>query len=139
MDADHEGLWSRVSSGRHESRGPAVRSADTVCRWHQDPRTLAPTDENVTVLKGTFLVAMGESYDEAKLQKMSVGNFVTVPEEMRHFASLQRTDDRAGAWSGFVQCELGESVGSGAAGHARRGGQAEVVRKPENNSPQKHD
>ena len=50
--------------------------------WH-------PTDENVTVLKGTFLVAMGESYDETKLQTMNVGNFVTVPKEMRHFASCK--------------------------------------------------
>jgi quercetin dioxygenase-like cupin family protein len=47
--------------------------------WH-------PTDENVTVLKGTFLVGMGESFDEAKLQTMNVGNFVTMPKEMRHFA-----------------------------------------------------
>jgi anti-sigma factor ChrR (cupin superfamily) len=47
--------------------------------WH-------PTDENVTVLKGTFLVGMGESFDEAKLQTMNVGNFVSMPKEMRHFA-----------------------------------------------------
>jgi ChrR-like protein with cupin domain len=50
--------------------------------WH-------PTDENVTVLKGTFLVGMGESFDESKLQTMNVGNFVTVPKEMRHFASCK--------------------------------------------------
>lgn len=46
--------------------------------WH-------PTDENVTVLKGTFLVGMGESFDEAKLQTMNVGNFLAVPKQMRHF------------------------------------------------------
>ncbi len=46
--------------------------------WH-------PTDENVTVLKGTFLVGMGESFDESKLHTMNVGNFTTVPKEMRHF------------------------------------------------------
>jgi hypothetical protein len=40
----------------------------------------------VTVLKGTFLVGMGESFEESKLQTMNVGNFVTVPKEMRHFA-----------------------------------------------------
>ena len=38
------------------------------------------------MLKGTFLVGMGETYDEAKLQPMNVGNFVTIPKEMRHFA-----------------------------------------------------
>src|ERR1700676_414685 len=47
--------------------------------WH-------PTDENVTVLKGTFLVGMGETFDEAKMQTMNVGNFVSMPKEMRHYA-----------------------------------------------------
>lgn len=47
--------------------------------WH-------PTDENVTVLKGTFLVGMGETFDESKMQTMNVGNFVSMPKEMRHFA-----------------------------------------------------
>jgi hypothetical protein len=62
-----------------------IRCADGTkipAHWH-------PTDENVTVLKGTFLVAMGESYDESKFQTMNVGNFVTVPKEMRHFASCK--------------------------------------------------
>lgn len=60
-----------------------IRCADGAkipAHWH-------PTDENVTVLKGTFLVGMGESFDESKLQTMNVGNFVTVPKEMRHFAT----------------------------------------------------
>lgn len=59
-----------------------IRCADgskIPAHWH-------PTDENVTVLKGTFLVGMGESFDESKLQTMNVGNFVTVPKETRHFA-----------------------------------------------------
>ncbi len=40
----------------------------------------------VTVLKGTLLVGMGENFDEAKLRAMNVGNFVSLPKEMRHFA-----------------------------------------------------
>jgi len=58
-----------------------IRCADGAkipAHWH-------PTDENLTVLKGAFLVGMGESFDEAKLQTMNVGNFVTMPKEMRHF------------------------------------------------------
>jgi len=47
--------------------------------WH-------PTDENVTVLKGTFLVCMGETFDESKMQTMNVGNFVNMPKEVRHYA-----------------------------------------------------
>jgi anti-sigma factor ChrR (cupin superfamily) len=59
-----------------------IRCGDGIkvpAHWH-------PTDENVTVLKGTFLVAMGETYDETKLRPMNVGNFTVVPKEMRHFA-----------------------------------------------------
>jgi quercetin dioxygenase-like cupin family protein len=52
--------------------------------WH-------PTDENVTVLKGTFQVGMGEKFDETKMETMNVGNFVNMPKEMRHFA-LSKTD-----------------------------------------------
>jgi quercetin dioxygenase-like cupin family protein len=47
--------------------------------WH-------PTDENITVLKGTLLVGTGEIFNEAKLKAMNAGNFVSVPKEMRHFA-----------------------------------------------------
>jgi quercetin dioxygenase-like cupin family protein len=47
--------------------------------WH-------PTDENVTVLQGTFQVGMGEKFDATRLQTMSPGNFVSMPKEMRHFA-----------------------------------------------------
>jgi quercetin dioxygenase-like cupin family protein len=45
-----------------------------------------PTDENITVLPGTLLVGMGETFDEAKLQAMNLGNLVSVPNEMGHFA-----------------------------------------------------
>ena len=48
--------------------------------WH-------PTDENLTVLKGAFLVGMGDAFDESKLQTMNVGNFILMPKEMHHFAS----------------------------------------------------
>jgi quercetin dioxygenase-like cupin family protein len=47
--------------------------------WH-------PTDENVTVLSGTFQVGMGDKYDATKLETMSTGNFVSMPKEMRHYA-----------------------------------------------------
>jgi len=59
-----------------------VRCADGTkipAHWH-------PADENLTVLKGTFLVAVGETFDESKLQTMNVGNFIQMPKEMRHFA-----------------------------------------------------
>jgi anti-sigma factor ChrR (cupin superfamily) len=59
-----------------------IRCADGIkvpAHWH-------PGDENLTVIKGTFLVGAGETFDESKLQTMNVGNFVMMPKEMRHFA-----------------------------------------------------
>jgi len=47
--------------------------------WH-------PTDENVTVLEGTFMVAVGDKYDEVHLKPMTAGSFLTMPKEMHHFA-----------------------------------------------------
>ena len=47
--------------------------------WH-------PTDENITVLKGTFLVGSGDTFDESKLKTMNVGTFMVMPKEMHHFA-----------------------------------------------------
>jgi quercetin dioxygenase-like cupin family protein len=55
-----------------------VDGAKIPAHWH-------PTDENVTILKGTFLVGMGDKLDESKLQIMNVGNFIAVPKEMHHF------------------------------------------------------
>jgi anti-sigma factor ChrR (cupin superfamily) len=62
-----------------------IRCADgsrIPAHWH-------PTDENVTVLKGTFLVGMGETFDESKMMTMNVGNFATMPKEMRHYGFVK--------------------------------------------------
>jgi hypothetical protein len=45
-----------------------------------------PEDENITVLTGTFLVGMGDHFDEGKLKAMHAGDFASIPKEMRHFA-----------------------------------------------------
>jgi quercetin dioxygenase-like cupin family protein len=47
--------------------------------WH-------PTDENVTVLEGTFLMGTGEKFDEAAAHAMPIGSFVRMPKGTRHFA-----------------------------------------------------
>ncbi len=56
-----------------------VDGAKVPAHWH-------PTDEQLTVLKGAFLVGMGDTFDESKLQTMNVGNFLLMPKEMHHFA-----------------------------------------------------
>jgi quercetin dioxygenase-like cupin family protein len=47
--------------------------------WH-------PTDENVTVLEGTFVMGVGEKFDEAAAHAMPAGSFVRMPKGTRHFA-----------------------------------------------------
>lgn len=50
--------------------------------WH-------PTDENITVLQGTFRAGMGDAYSEAGLKDFPVGSFIKMPKEMRHFAGAK--------------------------------------------------
>jgi quercetin dioxygenase-like cupin family protein len=47
--------------------------------WH-------PTDENVTVLKGTFVAGKGEKFDADAGHDLAAGSFVCMPKGMRHFA-----------------------------------------------------
>jgi quercetin dioxygenase-like cupin family protein len=48
-----------------------------------------PTTENVTVVRGTFGMGMGDKWDEAKLQPLPTGAFFTMPSGMVHFAQCQ--------------------------------------------------
>jgi hypothetical protein len=47
--------------------------------WH-------PTDENVTVIKGTFNVGRGEKFDADATKEMPAGSYMRMPKTMRHFA-----------------------------------------------------
>ena len=51
--------------------------------WH-------PTDENVTVISGTFLVGMGDRFDPAALlPPLRAGGFITAPANANHFATVR--------------------------------------------------
>jgi hypothetical protein len=50
--------------------------------WH-------PTTENVTVVKGTFLIGMGAKWDDAAMKEMPVGGFASAPAQMRHYAQCK--------------------------------------------------
>ena len=47
--------------------------------WH-------PSDENITVLQGTFLVGTGDRFDPSKAEELPAGSFARMPRGMRHFA-----------------------------------------------------
>ena len=50
--------------------------------WH-------PTTENVTVVKGTFLVGMGSKWDSAAMKEFPTGGFVSAPAQMRHYGQCK--------------------------------------------------
>jgi ChrR Cupin-like domain len=50
--------------------------------WH-------PVDENVTVISGTFMAGMGDTYDESKMMSLPVGSYVLMPRRMHHFAGTK--------------------------------------------------
>jgi len=110
VDGDHQGCEIAVIEGNLDSEGqPFVArfhcsdGAKTPPHWH-------PTDENLTVLKGTFLVGTGESFDESKLQAMNLGSYMMMPKEMRHFGMAKGDFDSASARNWTIQGELGESI-----------------------------
>jgi quercetin dioxygenase-like cupin family protein len=45
-----------------------------------------PTAENVTVIKGTFHIAMGDKLDPKSGTTLKTGGFVSLPAQMHHYA-----------------------------------------------------
>ena len=45
-----------------------------------------PNDENVTVISGTFNIAMGEKFDDSKGPGLKTGSFAKAPKGMAHYA-----------------------------------------------------
>lgn len=45
-----------------------------------------PTDENVTVISGTFLVGMGDTLSASKALVLRAGGFITAPAGAHHYA-----------------------------------------------------
>lgn len=50
--------------------------------WH-------PRAENVTVLEGTFLLAMGREFDDSKLKTYAPGDYLFIPAESPHFGGAK--------------------------------------------------
>ncbi len=79
------GVESAVVSGDPDKKGSVyvirIRSkgdAKVPSHWHV-------TDEYVTVLAGSFLVAHGDTYDAAKLIELKAGAHSVMPATMPHF------------------------------------------------------
>jgi hypothetical protein len=50
--------------------------------WH-------PTTENVTVIKGTFLLGMGAKWDDSAMKEIPEGGFASAAPQMRHYAQCK--------------------------------------------------
>lgn len=50
--------------------------------WH-------PTAENVSVISGTFTVAMGDKWDDSKMTSLTAGGFAKLPKAMHHYAGAK--------------------------------------------------
>jgi len=80
-----KGASMAVISGDPSKAGPFVvrlkmpAGYKIAPHWH-------PTDENVTVISGTFSLGMGEKFDVKALKSLAAGGYGLMPAEMRHFA-----------------------------------------------------
>ncbi len=80
-----KGASFTVISGNPAEAGPYVvrmkmpAGYKVAPHWH-------PTDENVTVISGTFAIGMGEKFDKATMTELPAGGYVLLPAEMRHYA-----------------------------------------------------
>jgi quercetin dioxygenase-like cupin family protein len=48
-----------------------------------------PTDEHVTVLRGTFSVGLGTVFSQDSLKALQPNEFITAPKNMAHFATAR--------------------------------------------------
>ena len=72
-------------------RGDPTKSGEFVVRLsfpagYKIPPHWHPTDEHVTVISGSFLVGMGETFDKATMKELPAGGYVLLPAQMRHYA-----------------------------------------------------
>jgi len=51
--------------------------------WH-------PTDENITVISGTFLMGMGDKLDPAQTKPYPAGSFMVTPAKTNHYATVKK-------------------------------------------------
>ena len=81
----NKGLMMAVVSGDPSKEGMYVIRLKMPAGYKIMPH-FHPTDENVTVLSGTFMVGMGDNLDAKTMTKLPAGGFVLLPANMHHYA-----------------------------------------------------
>ncbi len=99
-DKNHHVIIPLLRDGKPTSRGrsgyeivsgnPEVPGAPFVIRIHNyDNQVLPPHwhpgDEHIVVVKGTWYIAEGDTWDRSAMREMNIGDYIFVPKQMRHF------------------------------------------------------
>jgi len=79
------GAQAAIVTGDPSKDGPYVVRLKVPKGYAVPPHT-HPTDENVTVLSGTFHIAMGDKLDKTKGDTVKAGGFFTAKAGMQHYA-----------------------------------------------------
>src|SRR5205807_1787787 len=79
------GAQVAVLAGNPSKSGPYVIRAKMPDGYKVPPHW-HPTDENVTVIEGTFMAGKGDKFNADASEALPAGSFVKMPKEMRHFA-----------------------------------------------------
>src|SRR4030095_8021573 len=83
------GAQIAVLTGDPGKAGPYVVRVRLPAGYKIAPHT-HPTAENVTVLSGTFHIAMGEKFDPKKGEAVRAGGFFTADKDMQHYGWTTR-------------------------------------------------
>jgi hypothetical protein len=78
------GSQAAVVAGDPSKDGPYVVRARLPAGYKIMPHT-HPTDESVTVLSGTFHIAMGDKFDNRTGEAVRTGGFFTAQQGMQHY------------------------------------------------------
>jgi len=79
------GAQTAVVDGDPTKPGPYVMRAKFPAGYRVAPHW-HPTDENLTILSGSFAVATGDKADEGSMKPLGPGDFVRMPKQMHHYA-----------------------------------------------------
>ena len=80
-----KGAQLAVVSGDPGSTGPYTIRLKLPAGYKIAPHS-HPTDENVTVISGTFSLGMGDAFDAKSMKALPAGGYGLLPAEMHHYA-----------------------------------------------------
>jgi hypothetical protein len=80
------GAQAAVIAGDPSQAGSAFVMRAKLPDGYKVPPHWLPSDENVTVLSGTFVAGMGETMNEASMKALAPGGFVRLAKKAPHYA-----------------------------------------------------